>query len=65
MTLPRFLSYRNQVETEESKDIQEEVTPSPPQAVNPDIQEEEIKTDIYGHDEAWWREESTPMEATT
>ena len=53
-------SYRNQVEAEESKDIQEEVTPSPPQTVNPDTEEEEIKTDIYGRDEAWWRERVRP-----
>jgi hypothetical protein len=53
-------SYRNQVEVEESKDVQEEVTPSPPQAVNPDTREEEIKTDIYGRDEAWWRERVRP-----
>ena len=53
-------SYRNQVEAEESKDVQEEMTPSPPQAVNPGTQEEDIKTDIYGHDEAWWRERVRP-----
>jgi hypothetical protein len=53
-------SYRNQVEVEESKDVQEEVNPSPPQAVNPDTREEEIKTDIYGRDEAWWRERVRP-----
>jgi len=53
-------SYRNQVETEESKDIQEEITPSPPRAVNPDTKEEEIKTDIYGRDEAWWQERVRP-----
>jgi len=50
-------SYRNQVETEESKDVPEAVTPSPPQA--PDAQKE-IQTDIYGHDEAWWREKVRP-----
>ena len=53
-------SYRDQVETEESKDVQEEVTPSSPQAVNPDVKEDEIKTDVYGHDEAWWQERVRP-----
>ena len=53
-------SYRNQVEVEESKDIQEEVTPLSSQTVNPDTEKEEITTDIYGHDEAWWRERVRP-----
>ena len=53
-------SYRDQVETEESKDIQEEVTPSSPQAVNPDVKEDETKTDVYGHDETWWQERVRP-----
>jgi len=52
-------SYRNQIETEESKDAQEAVTPSPPQEIYPDAQKE-IQTDIYGHNEAWWRERVRP-----
>ena len=53
-------SYRNQVEEEESKDVQEKVTPSPPQAVNPDTREGESNTDLYGHDAAWWQERVRP-----
>ncbi len=48
-------SYRNRVETEERKDVKEEVTPLPPQAETRESEPEEIKKDIYGRDEAWWR----------
>ena len=49
-------SYRNRVETEERKDVKEEVTPRPPQAATRQDEPEEIKKDIYGRDETWWRE---------
>ena len=53
-------SYRNQVEVEERKDVKEEVIPPPPQAVTRGNEQEEIKTDIYGRDETWWREKVRP-----
>jgi hypothetical protein len=53
-------SYRDRVKVEESKDEQEEVTPPPPQAVNRESEEEEITADIYGRDEAWWRDKVRP-----
>lgn len=49
-------SYQNRVETEERKDVKEEVTPRSPQAVTSEKEPEEIKKDIYGRDETWWRE---------
>ena len=53
-------SYRDRVEVEERKDVKEEVTPPPPQAVTRGSEEEEIKADIYGRDEAWWRDKVRP-----
>ena len=53
-------SYRNRVETEERKDVKEEVTPRPPQAATREKEPEEIKKDIYGRDETWWREKVRP-----
>jgi len=53
-------SYRNQVEKEERKDVKEEVTPRLPQATTRENKPEEIKTDIYGRDETWWREKVRP-----
>src|SRR4030042_5093114 len=63
-------SYQNRVETEERKDVKEEVTPRPPQAATRQAEPEEIKKDIYGRDETWWRETVGPWkerlkEATT
>jgi putative lipase involved disintegration of autophagic bodies len=49
-------SYQNRVEMEEKKDVREEVSPRPPQAVTSEKEPEEIKKDIYGRDETWWRE---------
>jgi len=49
-------SYRNRVEKEERKDVKEEVTPRSPQPATRGNEPEEIKTDIYGRDETWWRE---------
>jgi hypothetical protein len=49
-------SYRNRVEVEERKDVKEEVTPPPPQAITPSGKGDEIITDTYGRDEAWWRD---------
>ena len=53
-------SYRNRVEVEERKDVKEKVTPPSPQAATPGNEQEEIKTDIYGRDETWWREKVRP-----
>ena len=53
-------SYRNQVETEERKDVKEGVIPPPPQAVTRGNEQEEIRTDILGRDETWWREKVRP-----
>jgi hypothetical protein len=53
-------SYRNRVETEEKKDVKEKVTPLPPPATTREDEPEEIKRDIYGHDETWWQERVRP-----
>jgi hypothetical protein len=53
-------SYRDRVEVEERKDVQEEMSPALPQAGIPDNEEEEIRADIYGRDEAWWRDKVRP-----
>ena len=49
-------SYHNRVETEERKDVKEEVTPRSPQASTRKNEPEEGHSDIYGRDETWWRE---------
>ena len=54
-------SYRNRVEVEESKDVQGGGVTSPPsQPVTRETREEEIRQDIYGRDESWWREKVRP-----
>jgi len=53
-------AYRDKVEVETRKDVQEERAPLPPQAITPGGKEEEIRTDIYGRDETWWRERVRP-----
>lgn len=53
-------SYRDRVKVEERKDVQEEMSPTPPQARIPANEEEEIRKDIYGRDEAWWRDKVRP-----
>lgn len=57
-------AYRDRVEVEKWKDIQKPGTPSlaPPQAPpQPPPQETgEVTTDIYGRDEAWWRDKVLP-----
>lgn len=53
-------SYRDKVEVETRKDIPEERVPLPAQAVTPRGKEEEIRTDIYGRDEMWWRDKVRP-----
>jgi hypothetical protein len=53
-------SYRNRVEKEETKDVKELVTPPPAQAAPRGNEQEEIRADIYGRDEAWWREKVRP-----
>jgi hypothetical protein len=52
-------SYRNRVEMEERKDVKEKVTPQP-RAATRENEPEEITKDIYGRDEAWWREKVRP-----
>jgi hypothetical protein len=53
-------SYLNRVEKEERKDVKEKVTPPPPQAATRGNEQEEMKTDIYGRDEPWWRDKVRP-----
>jgi len=53
-------SYRNRVEVEERKDVKEKVAPPSPQAATRGDEQDEIKTDIYGRDESWWREKVRP-----
>ena len=53
-------SYRDRVEVEARKDVKEEVTPPAPQAVTRGNEQEEIKKDIVGRDETWWREKVRP-----
>ena len=53
-------SYRNRVETEERKDVKEEVTPRSPQTATREDKPREIEKDVYGRDETWWREKVRP-----
>jgi predicted nucleic acid-binding Zn-ribbon protein len=53
-------SYRNRVEKEERRDVKEEVTPRSPQAATRQNEQGEVKKDIYGRDETWWREKVRP-----
>jgi hypothetical protein len=53
-------SYQDRVEVETRKDVQEERAPLPPQTIAPSGKEEEIRADIYGRDEAWWRDKVHP-----
>jgi len=52
--------YRDRIEVETRKDVQEERAPLPTQALTPSGKEEEIRTDIYGRDETWWRDKVRP-----
>ena len=52
-------SYRDRVEEEKSKDVQEEVPPPSPQAITPRVKDE-VKTDIFGRDETWWQDKVRP-----
>jgi hypothetical protein len=51
-------SYRDQIEIE--KEIQEEKIALPTQEITPRSKEEEPRRDIYGRDEALWREKVRP-----
>ena len=53
-------SYRERVEKEERKDLKENVIPQSPQAATRGNEPEEIKTDLYGRNETWWREKVLP-----
>ena len=48
-------SYRDRVEKEERKDVKEKVIPRS-QAVTREDEPGEIRADLYGRDETWWRE---------
>lgn len=52
------LSYRDRVEVEIREDVQKPGTPVPPQA--PLQKREELRADIYGRDETWWKEKVQP-----
>ena len=52
-------SYRDRVEKEERKDVKEKVIPRS-QAVTREDEPEEIRADLYGRDETWWREKVRP-----
>ncbi len=52
-------SYRERVEKEERKDVKEKVIPRS-KAVTREDEPEEIKTDLDGRDETWWREKVHP-----
>jgi hypothetical protein len=51
--------YRDRVGVEVREDIPTVVTPVAPQT--PPQKEEEVKTDIYGRDETWWRGKVRPL----
>jgi hypothetical protein len=53
-------SYRDRVEVETRKDVQEQKAPLPPQAITPSGKGDEIITDTYGQDESWWRDKVRP-----
>jgi len=52
-------SYRDRVEKEERKDVKEKVIPRS-QAVTREDEPGEIRADLYGRDETWWREKVRP-----
>ena len=52
-------SYRDRVEKEERKDVKEKVIPRS-QAVTREDEPKEIRADLYGRDETWWREKVRP-----
>jgi chromosome segregation ATPase len=54
------LSYQDRVVVDERKDVKEEVTPPAPEAVTRGNEQEEIKKDIVGRDETWWRDKVRP-----
>jgi hypothetical protein len=61
--------YRNQVEVETRKDDQEQIPKSPTKEITPSSKGE-VRKDIYGRDETWWRDKTRPwreqlQEATT
>ncbi len=49
-------SYRDRVEVESRKDVQEQKAPLPPRAIAPSGKGDEILADTYGRDETWWRD---------
>ena len=52
--------YRDRIEVETRKDVQEERAPLSTQEVTPSGKEEEVRTNIYGRDETWWRDKVRP-----
>ena len=53
-------SYRMRVEVETRKDVKEEVTPPAPEAVTRGNEQAEVRKDVIGRDETWWREKVRP-----
>jgi wobble nucleotide-excising tRNase len=51
--------YRDRVQKEEREDVQKAGPPAL-SSQTPPTKREEVKTDIYGRDEAWWREKVQP-----
>lgn len=53
-------SYRDRVEVETRKEVQEEKAPLSTKTITPISKKDETVTDIYGRDEAWWRDKVNP-----
>ena len=56
------LAYRNQVRVEKMEDFPAMAPPAPPSTPKAAPQKEEVKKDIFGHGEEWWREKERPWE---
>lgn len=53
--------YRDQIQKEEQEDVQEPAPSAPSsQVTQPPIEPKEEEKDIYGRNEAWWREKVRP-----
>ncbi len=53
-------SYRDRVEKEERKDVKETVTPRSEEGIREEEPGAVKEADLYGRDEAWWREKVRP-----
>lgn len=54
-------SFRDRVEVETRKDVQEQRAPLSPPAIAPSGKGDEILTDTYGRDETWWRDKARQL----